>query len=194
MIKLVRYDTIKNQKMSEETRVDKLLRAIKNNRIFSVIIVSGLSITAILGFWSNIKEVLPDNKNKENICQEIQTNYSTILAEIDKIESEKVTFSTVFQIRNLLQSFVSLQNKNNELQCPSVTLGLQKQSVKDKVMKITFVQIEHWKSLESQNQSTDDTKEVIKSLCEILLEFMQETKQDNEKEMKTIKNTIKLCQ
>ncbi len=180
--------------MSEETRVDKLLRAIKNNRIFSVIIVSGLSITAILGFWSNIKEVLPDNKNKENICQEIQTNYSTILAEIDKIESEKVTFSTVFQIRNLLQSFVSLQNKNNELQCPSVTLGLQKQSVKDKVMKITFVQIEHWKSLESQNQSTDDTKEVIKSLCEILLEFMQETKQDNEKEMKTIKNTIKLCQ
>jgi hypothetical protein len=194
VIKLVRYDTIKNQKMSEETRVDKLLRAIKNNRIFSVIIVSGLSITAILGFWSNIKEVLPDNKNKENICQEIQTNYSTILAEIDKIESEKVTFSTVFQIRNLLQSFVSLQNKNNELQCPSVTLGLQKQSVKDKVMKITFVQIEHWKSLESQNQSTDDTKEVIKSLCEILLEFMQETKQDNEKEMKTIKNTIKLCQ
>jgi hypothetical protein len=63
VIKLVRYDTIKNQKMSEETRVDKLLRAIKNNRIFSVIIVSGLSITAILGFWSNIKEVLPDNKN-----------------------------------------------------------------------------------------------------------------------------------
>lgn len=180
--------------MNEETRVDILIKAIKNNRFVAPIIVIGLSAIAMMGFWSNIKELLPDNKDKEILCQEIENNCLATLEEIDKIESKEVTFSTVFQIQKLLQHFVSLRKKNDELQCPSTTLDLQKQSVKDKVMKIIFVQIEHWKALENQNQSTDDTKEVIKSLCETLLDFMQETQQGSEKELKTIKNTIKLCQ
>lgn len=181
--------------MNEKNLVEKAIDKFKNNRIISIFILAGVVVTSIIGVFTSIKSVIPFSGEADKFCIEVESQVTTLLNEINSLEKDEISYSEVFRLNRLLQTFVILQQDDLKKKCQVVQqIEDKNRVVKDKVMTMIFKQVELWNQVENQGQQTSRIQSIIKSMCESLYEFMIKTDQHDKKEIEAIKNTIKLCQ
>ena len=180
--------------MPEDNSVNKMLEWLKNHPVISVIILVGIIITAVSEVFSSIRNALPENSEAENYCNDIEQLYASLNDNFEQIKNSEIGLAEAFNFCRLLTSFSTLQDKFSNYDCQIFKQKeFRNQIIKDKTLGVTFKLVEKWNKIESQNQDTSEIKDVIKSLCECTLEFMNNTNQQNEKEISVLKNTIQLC-
>lgn len=171
--------------MKEKNQQEKYIDNLLNNKLLAILTIGVAVIIGISELKKAFVDIMPNYR--EEYCKKQQNELVMISQKILEINSAQLKYSDILKIKIEVENLLKFQAERKNYSCVArESIGEINNSVADKLLVLTFAQVEEWKNANDSKEA----RERVEHTCLIAKKFLEATNTYSKKEMETINSTL----